>query len=100
MEKKAGIDHWETLGLLQHAREELPEDLWAGAEIHTDHLPELDKAPEPGAQFDPLPGVLARAKSYTDFSKGLKNHLYREHKLTAWSCPEAQGVFPGRGIAA
>ena len=46
-DKKAGIDHWETLGLLRLIGEEMPTDVWDGAEIHAEHLPELDKTPEP-----------------------------------------------------
>ncbi|MGA7499981.1 MAG: hypothetical protein WBX00_24890 [Isosphaeraceae bacterium] len=86
--KKTGIDHWETLGLLRPVVEELPVDVWDGAEAHTDHVPELNKTPEPGARFGPLPGALARAKSYAEYTKGLKNYLYRERKLTVWSCPD------------
>ncbi len=58
------------------------------SKAHSGHIPELNKAPEPGAQFDPLPGALAQAKSYADYTKGLKNYLYRERRLTIWSCPE------------
>ncbi len=86
-DKKTGMDHWETLGLLRSVVDELSADIWDGAEAHTDHVPELKKTPEPGAQFGPLPGALARAKSYAEYSKGLKNYLYRERKLTVWSCP-------------
>jgi len=86
-DKKTGMDHWETLGLLRSVVDELPADIWDGAEAHTDHVPELKKTPEPGAQFGPLPGAMARAKSYVEYSKGLKNYLYRERKLTVWSCP-------------
>jgi len=87
-DKKTGMDHWETLGLLRPLIEELPANIWDGAEAHTDHMPELNKTPEAGAQFGPLPGVLARAKSYVEYTKGLKNYLYRERKLTIWSCPD------------
>ncbi len=87
-DKKTGMDHWETLGLLRPVVEELPADVWDGAEAHTDHVPELNKTPEPGARFGPLPAALARAKSYAEYTKGLKNYLYRERKLTVWSCPD------------
>ncbi|HME58285.1 MAG TPA: hypothetical protein VKF63_08100 [Terracidiphilus sp.] len=90
-DKKTGMDHWETLGLLRPVVEELPADIWDGAEAHTDHVPELNKTPEPGAWFGPLPGALAQAKSYAEYTKGLKNYLYREHKLTVWSCPDLKG---------
>jgi len=87
-DKKTGTDHWETLGLLRPVIEELPADIWDGAEAHTNHVPELNKTPEPGARFGPLPSTLARAKTYAEYTKGLKNYLYRERKLTIWSCPD------------
>ncbi len=87
-EKKTGIDYWETLGLLRLVDTELPADIWSGAETHSNHIPELNKAPEAGARFDPLPGALARAKGYAEYTKALKNFLYRERKLTIWSCPD------------
>ncbi len=87
-DKKTGIDHWETLGLLQSVMAELPADIWSGAETHSDHIPELNKAPEAGARFNSLPGALARAKSYADYTKTLKNFLYRERKITIWFCPD------------
>ena len=87
-DKKTGIDHWETLGLLRPMVEELPADIWDGAEAHADHVPALNKTPEPGARFSPLPAALARAKSYAEYTKDLKNYLYRERKLTVWSCQD------------
>jgi hypothetical protein len=35
-----------------------------------------------------LPGPLSRVKCYTDWTKALKNYLYRDWKLTIWFCPE------------
>jgi hypothetical protein len=87
-DKKAGIDHWETLGLLRPVGQELPAEVWNGAEVHADHVPELEKTPVPGAQFAPLAGPLSRGKGYGEWTKALKNFLYRDWKLTIWSCPE------------
>jgi hypothetical protein len=87
-DKKPGVDFWETLGLLQPHGDKVPTDVWQGAEVHTDHLPQLDKSPQPGAGFAPLPSPLARAKSYAEYSKALKSYLYRERKLTIWFCPD------------
>ena len=87
-DKKSGIDHWETLGLIRPIGEELPADVWDGAEVHADRVPELEKTPEPGASFAPLAAPLSRAKCYAEWTKALKNYLYRDWKLTIWSCPE------------
>jgi hypothetical protein len=95
-DKKADVDHWETIGLLSAMGEEIPADIWAGAKVHASGIPELDKSPEAGVSFAPLPGALARAKSYTDWSKGLKNHLYRDWKLTLWYCVDLKAYSQPR----
>ena len=50
-------------------------------------MPELDKTPEAGASFGFLPSELSRAKNYGDWTKALKNYLYRERTLRVWACP-------------
>ena len=40
---------------------------------------------------------LSRAKCYAEWTKDLKNYLYREWKLTIWSCPELKAYSrPGK----
>ena len=64
--------------------------------MHTDHLPQLDRSPEPGASFTPLPSPLSRAKSYAEYGKALKSYLYRERKLTIWFSPDLKAYsLPG-----
>ena len=75
-------------GLASADRRRAPPDVWEGGKQFTDQVPELDRSPEAGTSFAALPGPLARAKSYAGWTKTLKNHLYRERKLTIWSCPE------------
>ena len=87
-DKKAGVDHWETLGLLRPIGEEMPADIWKDVKVYADSIPELDKMPEPAATFAALPGDLSRARCYAEWTKDLKNCLYRDWKLTIWSCPE------------
>ncbi|APW64172.1 helicase HerA domain-containing protein [Paludisphaera borealis] len=88
VEKKAGVDYWETLALLRPIADEAPADVWEEGKQFTDQIPELDKTPETGASFAALPAPLTRAKSYPEWTKTLKNHLYRARKLTIWTCPE------------
>jgi hypothetical protein len=87
-DKKASVDHWETLGLLQPVGAEMPAEVWSGARVHASGIPQLNKSPEAGASFASLPSPFTRAKSYAEWNKALKNHLYRDWKLTLWSCPE------------
>jgi Helicase HerA, central domain len=86
-DKKAGIDHWETLALVRRIDDELPAEVWSESEPFDDCVPELDKTPEARARFTTLPGEFARAKSYVEWTKALKNYLYRERTLRLWSCP-------------
>jgi len=86
-DKRAGVDHWETLALLQRVDDAMPAEPWDKSEPFDDCVPELDKAPEGGARFAPLPAELARAKSYAQWTKALKEFLYRERTLRLWNCP-------------
>jgi hypothetical protein len=86
-DKKAGVDHWETVALLQPIEAEVPAEIWTAGVPFDDGVPELDKSPEPGARFAAMAGELARAKSYLEWTKALKNFLYRERTLGLWVCP-------------
>jgi hypothetical protein len=87
-DKKAGIDQWETVAMIRRAEESLPDDVWSESEPLDTCVPELDKTPEPGAHFVSLPSDLARGKNYAEWSKALKNYLYRERALSIYYCPE------------
>ena len=87
-DKKAGVDYWETVAMLQQVDNALPAEVWSKSEPFDDRVPELDKAPEAGAHFAPLPNELARAKNYAEWSKSLKNYLYRERTLQVYRCSE------------
>jgi hypothetical protein len=86
-DKKAGIDHWATLALLQPISGSPPTELWQTAEQFDDGIPELEMAPEAGARFASLLPALTRATSYLEWTKALKSYLYRERTLQVWSCP-------------
>ena len=87
-DRKAAVDHWETVVLLRLLDGEPPAEVWNGAEVLHGQIPELDRSPEPDAFFEPLPASLARVQSYAGFTKSLKSHLYREQKLDLWHCPD------------
>jgi hypothetical protein len=86
-DKKGGVDQWETLALLRPIGNSLPADVWSGSEPFDESVRELDKAPEAGASFAALPAECSRAKSYSEWTKALKNFLYRERTLPLWMCP-------------
>jgi hypothetical protein len=86
-EKRAGVDYWETLALLRGIDDEMPAEPWDGSEPFDEGVPELDKTPEAGARFSSIPGEMARAKSYVEWTKAFKSFLYRERTLHVWNCP-------------
>jgi hypothetical protein len=86
-ERKPGVDYWETIALVRRIKEAMPVEPWDASEPFDDGVPELDKAPEAGARFDPLVAEMSRAKSYGAWSKSLKSFLYRERTLRVWNCP-------------
>ena len=86
-DRKARVDHWETLALLQVINDELPAEVWKKSDPFDDCVPELNKAPEAAARYSSLPVDLARPKAYPEWAKGLKNYLFRERTLPLWACP-------------
>ena len=86
-DKKAGVDQWETLALVRRLDDELPAEVWRRANHLTTAYQSWTRHLKPGGSFTPLPGELARVKSYADWTKDLKNYLYRERTLRLWSCP-------------
>ena len=92
-DKKAGMDHWQTLGLLRPVVKELPADVWSGAEAHTDHVPELNKAPEPGARFDPLPGA-GEGQVVCRLCQGSEELPLSRAQADCLVVPGSQGVLP------
>jgi hypothetical protein len=67
--------------------------------------PELDDGPDVAGKFADLPGELAQAKSYKDWTAALKDHLYRTQVLTLFrhkalkqtsQAGESEGEFRAR----
>ncbi len=90
VDRKSGVDYWETLTVQRPVADDVPADVWEDGKHLTGRVPALDKAPPlaPGATFADLPAAMTRAKNYAEWAKDLKNYLYRERRLTVWTCPE------------
>ncbi len=80
----SGIDLWDAVSILAPVAEEISLDPWDTGELSKDGPPDLEKTPEEGAIFAPLPSELAKGKKYLALSTALKGHLYRVHRLTVW----------------
>jgi hypothetical protein len=83
--KSGGVDSWRDCYVLQTHRATPPDDVWQGAEIFPQEL-STDAEPDSAAAFAELPGELAREKSYSAFTRELKDHLYRHESLKLLAC--------------
>jgi hypothetical protein len=81
--KADGIDVWRRCFLLQPTNETPPDDIWQGASV-AQQAAATEDHPDERAQFADLPAELSRDKSYTIFTRQLKEHLYREGALQLW----------------
>jgi hypothetical protein len=92
------VDHWEKLSWLVPLEEPEGEPDWRrGSET----LSLTAKSePDPGVAFAELPPAAARPKSYASWEKSLKDHLYRERRLTLFECkPLKMTSLPGESEA-
>jgi hypothetical protein len=99
----AGVDAWQDVALVVDG-EDLGENAWEAAEVLAEP-PELDDGPDVAGKFADLPGELAQAKSYKDWTAALKDHLYRTQVLTLFrhkalkqtsQAGESEGEFRAR----
>ena len=76
-----GIDLWEKVALIADINDTLPDEPWQSAEMLVEEAPEREKTPDDEAGFSPMPGDLAKPKTFSVLATGLKDHLYRNHTL-------------------
>ena len=88
----SNIDVWDSVSILAPVDEEVTLDPWDAGELSHDGPPDLERAPANGAAFAPLPAELAKPKKYAMLTTALKEHLYRVHRLTVWSCKLPKGI--------
>ena len=87
-----GIDVWKTLSLSASIDEGADPDLWSQATLLEEETPELESQPESGAAFAELPAELTRPKTFASLTTALKDHLYRNQKLSLWKCAALKQV--------
>ncbi len=87
-DSKNGIDLWDPVTLIRLAGDAVPADPWDGADEWDEaDVPQLFPDPEfPDAVFHELSAELTLKKSYSGWTTALKNHLYRDRKLTLSTC--------------
>jgi hypothetical protein len=88
----ADIDCWEDIRLLVDCSQGAPTPFWEHAEPARE-LDLLDQ-PEEGIEFTELPSDLRGAGSYKEWSKSLKDHLYRNCPLEIYFAPTLKMYAP------
>jgi hypothetical protein len=94
VDTKNGIDLWDPVTLVRLLGDSAPEDPWAKADEWSESdLPELLSDPEASnAAWRPVPAELLQKKAATSLKTALKNHLYRDRRLTLMACEELKQV--------
>ena len=87
-DSKSGVDQGETCTLRVPLEESLP--TWDEAEIDVHESLDVENQPEANAKFVQLPGELTRAKTFQSLATQLKDHLYRNHRLTLFKAPDVK----------
>ncbi|NNJ28072.1 hypothetical protein LzC2_41830 [Planctomycetes bacterium LzC2] len=85
------LDEWREVSVCVPVRGDIPADPWDGG---LDDVPA--DAPSPLAEaydlskvdFAPAPADLAGSKNFTAWKHKLKDHLYRDRRLTVYKCKE------------
>ena len=98
IDAKNNIDLWDPVTLIRLAGDSVPADPWLESdEWDESDLPEILNEPEfPEADYRDLPAEVTQKKSYTGWTTALKNHLYRDRKLSVFTCEELkQTSSPG-----
>jgi hypothetical protein len=88
----AGVDEWKTLSLSAAVSDQAGPDLWSEAAELEEESAEVESHPDPGAGFAELPAELSRPKTFVALATALKDHLYRNQKLTLWKCAALKQV--------
>jgi hypothetical protein len=86
VDSKLALDEWRTLTYIAPLSDEGDKALWVESRVAPDLKMRLDKEPQAGASFSPLPGAAMRAQTYTSFGKALAAHLYENVRSSFWVC--------------
>ena len=90
IDAKNGIDLWDPVTLIRLAADSIPADPWQESDEWDEaDVPQILAEPEfQDAEYRDLPTEMTQKKSYTSWTTALKNHLYRDRKLSVFTCEE------------
>ncbi len=83
---RAKVDEWRNVALLAPLEDETMASPWEAAAVLEGGGPVLEREPQAGIAFAPLPDGATDPTRYGRWEKMLKTHLYREHRLSLWQC--------------
>lgn len=84
---KHDVDQWQDLVLIHLCEDDVPTDPWSEIEDWSaEEIPEMESHPEDNSEFQDLPEELTVKKSYTKWESTLKDSLYRNRRLSLWTC--------------
>ena len=86
IDSKLALDEWRTLAYVAPLSDEGDKALWMESRVAMDLKSRLDKEPQAGASFAPLPGAAMRAATYAGFGKALTAHLYENVRSAFLVC--------------
>lgn len=85
--RTAGVDESHDLRFLIPAVGEVSATVWdEGQPVESDL--DFESRPEESAGFASLPSALSKAKTYSELTNALKDHLYRTERLRLLKCKE------------
>jgi hypothetical protein len=85
---KTATDIWENCTARISLQAGLADSPWDEAELLRESELEFDSAPEANARFVALPGELFKGRTFSALSNKLKDHVYRDHRITLLRAPD------------
>ena len=98
---RKGIDAWDPVTLIRLAGDSVPSDPWLDADEWDEADLQADEQPAfSNAMYRDLPTEMTQKKSFTTWATALKNHMYRDRKMTVFTCEDlGQTSKPGESEA-
>ena len=87
VERKSGLDAWESEVLVAPPMDDGSAPDWAQAETHRDLEHSLEESPAPEATYAEPPAAFLRTANYVAWRKQLEEYVYRTKTLNVFHCP-------------
>jgi len=96
VDRRAGIDTWETRSWIAPLDEHAQRPDWAAVQPGRDPQAQFAAQPDGSRGYEDVPAVMLRPQSYRSWRKDLAAHLYEHATMTIFHCPAVGAtVAPG-----